>query len=666
MTKLSIVIVNYNVKEFLLNLLQSLRRSLENIDSEIIVVDNASTDGAGQAIKESYPEVIFIQNKKNLGFGAANNIGLEEARGEFILLINPDTIVKEDTLSLMLDFFEKNPEAGMAGCKVLNPDGSLQLPCRRGFPGPWTSFCKVTGLSKIFPKSKLFAKYNLTYLNEDATYEVDAISGAFMMFRRKVYEKVGGFDSAFFMYGEDLDLCYRTQKAGFKIFYVHSTQIIHYKGESAKRSSIDETKLFYDAMSIFVKKHFSSYIIVEAILRAAIILRGFAAFINIHKHGLITAIFDFIFFSLSIFTAAELYFGINFQGFPDYAYPQVYLIPALLHVCISFVWRVYKKDSVSILKSLIASITGFFILSSATFFFKEYAFSRALVLITYSIFIFTSVIWRIIYKIIFKLGIQDKCAKKIRSVIIGDDKNASSIARKMKTRLSSYYNVLGLISESSGRIGEFVDGVEIIGSEENIKRTIIENKINEVVFSTSGLKYESIFEIVSRCQGMNVEFKMAGSDKDFIIGKSAVLLIDESPFMNLTYNISWPSYRFAKTVFDKLLSFLIIISLYFPALILSRIFKVKLRMFDFILITPRVFSGALSFVGPKSENKNIKLYLGKPGITGLWFIENYEANNSEELLKLDIFYAKNQSIWFDLEIIGKTIGKLLFEEKNNE
>ncbi|MCJ7552663.1 MAG: glycosyltransferase family 2 protein, partial [Ignavibacteriaceae bacterium] len=259
---LSIIIVNYNVKVFLQNLLDSIQKASSGIQTEVIIVDNASDDGSIEFLREKYPQIKLIVNKTNLGFGKANNIGLKEAKGKFILFLNPDTIVAEDTFSKMIEFFNQTPDAGLAGCKILNPDGTLQLSCRRSFPGPWTSFTKVTGLSTLFPKSKIFARYNLTYLDENQTYEVDAISGSFMMIRKEVYDKVGGFDEQFFMYGEDLDLCYRIQKAGHKVYYVHSTQIIHYKGESTKRSNIDETKVFYKAMHLFVKKHLSTSFLV--------------------------------------------------------------------------------------------------------------------------------------------------------------------------------------------------------------------------------------------------------------------------------------------------------------------------------------------------------------------------------------------------------------------
>jgi len=323
--ELSIIIVNYNVKEFLQNLLHSIEKASLNISHEIIIVDNASDDGSVELIREKFPSVKLIANTENLGFGKANNQALEVAEGKYLLLINPDAIVSEDTLYNMIYFFKDNPEAGLAGCKILNPDGTLQLACRRSFPGPWTSFCKVTGLSNFFPRSRLFARYNLTYLDEDQTYEVDAISGSFMMMKSEVLNKVGGFDEEFFMYGEDLDLCYRIQQAGFKVFYVHTTQIIHYKGESTKRSRLDETKMFYDAMHLFVKKHFSSSFLVEAILRSAIGVRKVFAFFGKRKLAIQSAMIDFLLFDLCLFFAERIYmhYG-DWLGFETGDYVVIY------------------------------------------------------------------------------------------------------------------------------------------------------------------------------------------------------------------------------------------------------------------------------------------------------------------------------------------------------
>ncbi|MEK7671678.1 MAG: glycosyltransferase family 2 protein, partial [Bacteroidota bacterium] len=260
---LSVIIVNYNVRQFLENALASTYRAMEGLQGEVFVVDNASDDGSIEMVKTKFPHVLLIENQANVGFAKANNAALKQAKGRYVLLLNPDTIVQEDTFKVMIRFFDENPDAGLAGCKILNPDGTFQLPCRRSFPTPWVAFTKIFGLSTLLPKSKLFGKYNLTYLNEDETYEVDAVSGSLMFLRREAYEKVGGLDETFFMYGEDLDWCYRISKSGYKVYYVHSTKIIHFKGESTRRSEIDEIRTFYQAMQLFVEIHFSTSVFVE-------------------------------------------------------------------------------------------------------------------------------------------------------------------------------------------------------------------------------------------------------------------------------------------------------------------------------------------------------------------------------------------------------------------
>ncbi len=370
MIDLSIIIVNYNVKEFLQNLIHSIEKAIENLSAEIIVVDNASTDGSIELLKSKFPFINLIENKTNLGFGKANNIGLQLSKGKYIAMINPDAIVSEDTFTKLINFFKENPDAGLATPKILNPDGTLQLGCRRSFPGPWTSFCRVTGLSGLFPKSKIFARYNLTYLPENQTFEVDAISGSFMVMKRGVYEKVGGFDEQFFMYGEDLDLCYRIQKAGYKVFYVHTAQAIHYKGESTKRSDIDEVRIFYDAMRVFVKKHLATSLLVSIILRLAINMRELMAFIGKRKLVFYSLLFDIILFDFSLFISEKFYMSIvEWGGFEPQHFWIVYSIPVLLHVFVASVSGVYRRSRLSLLRNFTGTFISFVLLSSITFFF---------------------------------------------------------------------------------------------------------------------------------------------------------------------------------------------------------------------------------------------------------------------------------------------------------
>ncbi len=560
---LSIIIVNYNVKVFLQNLLDSIQKASSGIQTEVIIVDNASDDGSIEFLREKYPQIKLIVNKTNLGFGKANNIGLKEAKGKYILLINPDAIVAEDTFSKMIEFFNQTPDAGLAGCKILNPDGTLQLPCRRSFPGPWTSFTKVTGLSTLFPKSKIFARYNLTYLDENQTYEVDAISGSFMMMRKEVYDKVGGFDEQFFMYGEDLDLCYRIQKAGHKVYYVHSTQIIHYKGESTKRSNIDETKVFYNAMHLFVKKHLSTSFLVELILRTAIILRRFFAYLGKIKLILSAILIDVFLFIVALLIAENLIkTHSDWVGFPDFALPIVYIVPALLYLFISMLSGSYTKDTLSVMKNLVGTFISLLVLTSLTFFFKQYAFSRAVVLITYLILFITLPFWRIVAKLFFSIGLGKSDFKQKRSIVIGTDETAIKIAKKLKEKRTDIYSVFGLVGFSNKEVGQNINGFEVIGTDVNIAKVIKENKINEVIFSSVQLTYNKMIEIVSGNQDKNVEFKIVGSNLDFIVGKTAITLLDDLPLFELNYNITSPMLKFIKRSFDIIVSTAVLFLIY--------------------------------------------------------------------------------------------------------
>ena len=653
---LSIIIVNYNVKEFILNLLHSIKKASFNISSEIIVIDNASDDGSVDAIKEKFPSVKLIENKKNIGFGAANNKGLELAQGDYILFINPDCIVSEDTFDKMISFFENNKDCGLAGCKILNSDGTLQLACRRSFPGPWTSFTKVTGLSNIFPKSRIFTRYNLTYLDENQSYEVDAVSGSFMMIRKEVYNKVGGFDEQFFMYGEDLDLCYRVQKADYEVYYVHDTQIIHYKGESTKRSNLDETKLFYDAMNKFVKKHLSSFPIVEIILRSAIGFRKLFAFLGKRKLALLTAVADFVLLDFSLFIAEKIYKSMtHWVGFDIHAYLVIYTIPAFIYFVVAAFSGVYRKDIISVLRNIGAIFISFLIITSATFFFKQYAFSRAVVLIAFVFFFIITLIYRITLKLFFRIGISTGGALNRRTVIVGTNSEAISIAEKIKMLKSDVHSFIGLIAKTSSEVGKNVNGFNVVGSIKNIKNVFSEMKINEVIFSTGELSYADMMSIVSASKNDTMDFKIVGSDMNFIVGKSSVSMLDNIPLVEVSYNITSPSVRLVKTVFDYGLALIVLFSLYPFIYLLAKLSKKQSDFRKFVLSVPSVLKGKKSFVGPKKvislENEN----LGKEGLTGLWFIEDGTYSDSD---KLDFYYAKNQNIWIDLEILGKTLNKM--------
>jgi GT2 family glycosyltransferase len=274
--QLSVIIINYNVKYFLEQCLLSVLKAIKNIDGEIIVIDNNSSDGSFELFKNSFPSVTFLWNTINAGFAKANNQALKIAKGDYILFLNPDTIIAEDCLEKSIDFIRSHNNEVALGIKMVDGSGHFLKESKRAFPSPITSFYKLSGLSKLFPHSKTFAKYHLGYLSVNNNNEVDVLAGAFMMIPKKILEKTGGFDEQFFMYGEDIDLSYRIQEAGFKNFYFAESSIIHFKGESTKKESVNYVKMFYKAMSIFVKKHYGSKKagLYSFFLHTAIFLRG--------------------------------------------------------------------------------------------------------------------------------------------------------------------------------------------------------------------------------------------------------------------------------------------------------------------------------------------------------------------------------------------------------
>ncbi len=256
-SSISIVIVSFNVETLLKECLASVYRETTEAAFDIWVVDNHSRDNSVQMVKDSFPDVHLIENDRNLGFPKANNQAVARSTSDYILLLNPDTIVRDGAIDKMVRFMDEHPDVGVSGCRVLNEDGSLQLACRRSIPTPRVAFYRLTGLSRLFPNSKTMARYNLTYLDPNAPHEVDAVSGAFLVIRRKVVDAIGVLDESFFIYGEDMDWCIRAKKAGWKVMYYPHAQIIHYKGVGCKTNNLKTTYEFYRAMVLFHRKHFA-------------------------------------------------------------------------------------------------------------------------------------------------------------------------------------------------------------------------------------------------------------------------------------------------------------------------------------------------------------------------------------------------------------------------
>ncbi|MCQ2063837.1 MAG: glycosyltransferase family 2 protein [Fibrobacter sp.] len=273
----SIIIVAYNSCDFIPACLKSVRDACDGVDAQIIVLDNGSDEPILPEIKAYFPEVLWIDSDKNLGFGKGCNLAEKQATKPYLFFINPDTVVSRDSFRKMLDFMAEHPDSGIVGSRILNEDGSLQLACRRSFPTTFSAISKTVGLAALFPKSKFFASYNMTYADPDEVTEVDAVSGSFFCIRKELYDNLKGFDEDFFMYGEDLDLCFRTKAAGFKNYYTPATNILHFKGQSCKTRRWKSYVDFYKAMIIFVRKHKALYFVPSIFVTMGIL---FAAFIG--------------------------------------------------------------------------------------------------------------------------------------------------------------------------------------------------------------------------------------------------------------------------------------------------------------------------------------------------------------------------------------------------
>jgi GT2 family glycosyltransferase len=283
---LSIVIVNYNTKELLKQTVESVLKTTTGIQYEIIVVDNASKDDSTHMIKMNFQSVILIENDNNLGYSKANNIGIKQAAGRYVLLLNSDTIVVEDCLKACVEYMDNNKSIGALGCKVVLRDGELDHACKRGFPTPEASLYYIFKLDKLFPGSRRFGQYDLTYLPVDEINEVDVLIGAFMMVSREAINKIGLLDEKFFMYGEDIDWCYRIKAAGFKNVYYPKEKIIHYKGASSRKRRFMTIYEFHRAMLLFYNKHYRNkynFLVTIAVYMGVTLKLGLGIIINLFK-----------------------------------------------------------------------------------------------------------------------------------------------------------------------------------------------------------------------------------------------------------------------------------------------------------------------------------------------------------------------------------------------
>jgi GT2 family glycosyltransferase len=628
--------VNYNVKDYLLQCLRSLNASVGSVTTEVIVVDNDSHDGSVEELQPLFPSVRWIALDENIGFGRANNVGLEHASGRYVLYLNPDTIIGADTLSVMCKFLDEHPKTGIAGCKVLNPDGSFQVACRRGLPTPWVSFCKLFGLQRLFPSSKLFAGYNLTYLPVDATYAVDALIGAFMVGRTELMRSLGGFDPAFFMYGEDIDLCYRVQQAGFDVTYVHTTSIVHYKGESTKRSSINEVRVFYDAMEIFAKKHFGGSRIFLAFLRLGIGVRAVLARAMRKRREIITWLLDMLALNTALLAATSVRFDGPF-GFPEYAYPLVQIVVTLVATFSLVAVGEYVEYRPTVRRSIVGLLVTFFVLSSLTYFFKEYAFSRGVLLMTIG---FTAVVMTLLRGVV-ALREGSRAVATRRVLLVGCTPHAERIAQELATAENRHTELVGIVATTSFTSETFA-GLRIVGDATYLARILDATGAQEVILTDPTVSKERIMELMIACSGYRARFHLATDYDDVITARIINDVAGVEPTVSLPPLLRFRN-RVAKRFLDVTLA-LLVLTLSVPGLILPGVRRAMPTWFD-------VLRGRRSVVGLYPDGKTRST--GRMGVTGLAHISSPKRLSSAAVSQLNDYYIESYTLALDIEIILK-------------
>jgi O-antigen biosynthesis protein len=520
--KLSIVIVNYNVAYFLEHCLYSVRNALKGIEAEIFVVDNNSVDNSIAMLKEKFPEVILIANKDNVGFSRANNQAIRISKGEYVLILNPDTVVEEDTFAKCISFMDSHKDCGALGVKMIDGSGKFLKESKRGFPSPWTSFCKMSGLTSLFPHSKKYANYYMGHLSEDEVNEVDILAGAYMMMRKECLDKVGLLDEDYFMYGEDIDLSYRITKGGYKNYYFPKARIIHYKGESTKKASMNYVYTFYNAMVIFAQKHLTKKQtkLFSTLIKLAIWLRaGFAFCSRIFKNSLLPLL-DFVLVYLAYYLLVS-WWSVNIWEDANY-YPLQYIyIVVPIYI---FIWllSIYLSGGYSKPIRIPKIISGvFFGMITILVFYsllpEQLRYSRALVLLGAVVSLFIIISIRLVYRYFSTGSWLPKDERRKRYIIIGDETEAVRVADLLRTT-DAQAEFIGLTKEDDKE----TDNPNFVGNISQIKEIIKIYQINEVIFCAKSVSQQRIISTMAELKANNLHFIIAPPETDFIIGSNTI------------------------------------------------------------------------------------------------------------------------------------------------
>ena len=646
--KLSVIIVNYNVKHFIEQCLFSVMKASETFVCEVFVVDNNSVDGSVSLIKDKFPNVILIENKVNTGFSVANNQAIKMSKGEFVLLLNPDTVVQEDTFTKILAFMDANSNAGGLGVKMLDGQGNFAPESKRGLPTPAVAFYKMFGLAKFFPKSEKFGKYHLTYLPENEINEIDVISGAFMLIRKSVLDTIGLLDETFFMYGEDIDLSYRITKAGYKNYYFPETQIIHYKGESTKRSSLNYVVIFYKAMAIFSNKHFSgtNAFWFNFLINIAIVLKASIAMISRFLKSFTVPIVDFSVITIGLFFIKNVYQ--QQTGFYENIYSEKLLSVAFPLYSLVWITMVYFNGGydkpIKLLKIGRGIVIGtIFILMGYSLLPESLRFSRALILLGTGWALVSFLIFRVIFHFLKLKTYSLSSAKTKRIAIIGEEQEFNRVSKLLKETTANCSFVGFVSAEMNG-----VHNLSYIGKINQIDEIIKVHLINEIIFCAKDISSQFIINNMLTLVSSGVDFKIAPPESLSIIGSNSIDTAGDLYMIDVN-SITKPKNKRNKRLLDVGVSILILV--FSPVL-----FFIQEQKAPFFVNIFNVLFGFYSWVGYGRHTIKSLPEIKRSILSPANIFPKSDDNSKYNLMNLR--YAKDYGIEKDLIIIWKCLKKL--------
>ncbi|HMU98583.1 MAG TPA: glycosyltransferase [Chitinophagales bacterium] len=508
--------VNYNVQYFLEQCLNSIFRSSVSFNFEVYVVDNASLDGSVDMLKKQFPQVKLIENKENVGFAKANNQAIKLSQSEYVLLINPDTIIQEDTLEKCVAKMANDSKIGALGIKMYDGNGKYLPESKRGFPSPIAALSKMSGLSKIFPKSKLFGKYHLGYLDKNQNHEVDVLSGAFMLVRKSVFDTIGLLDESYFMYGEDIDLSYRIQQAGYKNYYFAESNIIHFKGESTKKGNLNYIKLFYGAMIIFASKQLNktqaSFLI--PLLKIGIILR---AILEIIEQFLSKILYPLIDLGLMLFNLLTLkyIFEQYIKSDEHLTYPSTFMyinIPIYMSLWLLSLWIIgaYTKNA-KWKHIFIGLIIGFLSISIVYSFLPlSLRSSRSIIVLGFLLNTITLLIYKWIVAQVFQTN-NNFFNTQEHYILVCEQEECIHLQKLVsKTQPNNHYvgyvSVQDIMKKDKNYLGKTIQ----------IKDILEVYPIALIYFSTDSIAMQIIVETMQKTTNKSIHFKMIVKNKYII------------------------------------------------------------------------------------------------------------------------------------------------------